>query len=100
MLVGDVIYDIDAGFSGAELHDIEDPTRGPVVAHFDDARDVLVTYLDGGRAVRAPDDLATARARVPPRSSRSCRRATAASWNSAAIRRRARPPRPRAASRR
>jgi nicotinate phosphoribosyltransferase len=63
-LVGDVIYDELAGFAGPALHDIEDPTRPPVAPSFDEAEDLLVRYLDAGRSVRDPDDLATARARA------------------------------------
>jgi nicotinate phosphoribosyltransferase len=63
-LVGDVIYDEVAGFSGPALHDIEDPTRPPFAPPFDTAEDLLVRYLDVGQLVRPPDDLATARARA------------------------------------
>jgi nicotinate phosphoribosyltransferase len=63
-LVGDVIYDEHAGFAGPTLHDIEDPTRPPVTPAFDTAEDLLVTYLDGGEPVRAPDAPAIARARA------------------------------------
>jgi nicotinate phosphoribosyltransferase len=63
-LVGDVIYDELAGYAGPALHDIEDPTRPPFEPPFDAAEDLLVRYLDAGRLVRAPDDLATARARA------------------------------------
>lgn len=63
-LVGDVIYDDHAGFAGPILHDLEDPTRSPVAPAFDRADDLLVTYLDRGEVVRAPDDLPTARARA------------------------------------
>jgi nicotinate phosphoribosyltransferase len=63
-LVGDVIYDSERGFSGAALHDIEDPTRPPYSPAFDTAEDLLVTYLDRGEPVRALDDLDVARARA------------------------------------
>ena len=63
-LVADVIYDEAAGFAGPALHDIEDPTRPPVAPAFDEAEDLLVRYLDAGRSVRGPDDLAAARARA------------------------------------
>jgi len=63
-LVGDVIYDELAGFAGPALHDIEDPARPPLQPAFDTAEDLLVRYLEAGQSVRAPDDLATARARA------------------------------------
>jgi nicotinate phosphoribosyltransferase len=64
MLVGDVIYDREAGFSGPTLFDIEDPTRGPFTPVFDSSHDLLVRYLDHGKSVREPDDLATCRTRT------------------------------------
>lgn len=63
-LVGDIIYDSNAGLSGTSLHDIEDPTRAPSTPPHDDAQDLLVTYLDGGNVVRKPDSLAVARERA------------------------------------
>ncbi len=63
-LVGDVIYDELAGFAGPALYDLEDPTRPPLEPAFDAADDLLVRYLDAGRPVREPDDLAAARARA------------------------------------
>jgi len=63
-LVGDVIYDREAGYSGPAIHDIEDPTKMPFTPAFDTADDVLVTYLDRGEPVRAPGDLETARRRA------------------------------------
>ncbi|MBA3542690.1 MAG: nicotinate phosphoribosyltransferase [Deltaproteobacteria bacterium] len=63
-LVGDVIYDINAGFAGPTLYDLEDPTRLPVTPEFDSAVDLLVTMLDKGDTVRPPDELATCRARA------------------------------------
>ncbi len=63
-LVGDVIYDELAGFAGPALYDLEDPTRPPLEPAFDAAADLLVRYLDAGRPVREPDDLAAARARA------------------------------------
>ncbi len=64
VLVGDIIYDREAGFSGPTLHDIEDPLRAPITPAFDAADDLLVTYLDHGEVVRAPDSLDVARARA------------------------------------
>ena len=63
-LAGDVIFDQVAGYAGATLHDIEDPLRGPFLPIHDSAEDLLVTYLDRGTEVRAPDGLAIARARA------------------------------------
>jgi nicotinate phosphoribosyltransferase len=63
-LAGDVIYDQSRGFAGPTLHDIEDPSRPTWTPAFDTADDLLVTYLDRGETVRAPDDLETARARA------------------------------------
>jgi nicotinate phosphoribosyltransferase len=63
-LVADVIYDQQAGFSGPTVHDIEDPTRAPFTPAYDQAEDLLVTYLDHGEPVRVPDDLATCRNRA------------------------------------
>jgi nicotinate phosphoribosyltransferase len=62
-LVADIIYDSELGFSPA-LHDIEDPLRPPVTPAFDDASDLLVTYLAAGAPVRALDGVAEARARA------------------------------------
>jgi nicotinate phosphoribosyltransferase len=63
-LVGDIIYDSNAGVSGTALHDIEDPTRAPFAPQFDDAQDVLVTMLENGKLVRDPDSLLVARERA------------------------------------
>jgi len=63
-LVGDVIYDQEAGWAGPTLYDLEDPFRAPYSPTFDIAEDLLVTYLDHGEPVRVPDDLVTCRARA------------------------------------
>lgn len=63
-LVADIIYDSDAGFTTAALHDIDDPLRPPLVPAFDTAEDLLVTYLADGAPVAPLDDVATARARA------------------------------------
>lgn len=63
-LVGDIIYDSDAGLTAPVLHDIEDPLRPPYAPEFDDASDLLVRYLALGRPVRDPDALEDARARA------------------------------------
>jgi nicotinate phosphoribosyltransferase len=63
-LVADIIYDSDAGFSTAALHDIDDPLRPAVAPVFDDASDLLVTYLRDGAIVREADSVAVARARA------------------------------------
>jgi nicotinate phosphoribosyltransferase len=63
-LVADIIYDSEAGWQAARLHDIEDPFRAAYEPQFDDASELLVTYLRLGQPVRAPDSLAEARARA------------------------------------
>ncbi|MBS1124236.1 MAG: nicotinate phosphoribosyltransferase [Deltaproteobacteria bacterium] len=63
-LVGDILYDREAGFSGPTLHDIEDPLRAPVSPTFDSAEDLLVTYLERGEPVRDLDSLEVCRARA------------------------------------
>ena len=63
-LIADIIYDSEAGFSRAELHDIEDPLRPPLAPVFDEASDLLVTYLRGGDVVRDADPIEVARARA------------------------------------
>jgi nicotinate phosphoribosyltransferase len=63
-LVGDILYDREAGFSGPTLHDIEDPLRAPITPTFDTAEDLLVTYVDHGEPVREPDPLEVCRARA------------------------------------
>jgi len=63
-LVADIIYDVDAGLTAAALHDIEDPVRPAVAPAFDDASDLLVTYVQGGEPVRAADPIDVARDRA------------------------------------
>jgi nicotinate phosphoribosyltransferase len=63
-LVGDVIYDSEAGLAGPELYDIEDPTRPVWAPAYETGEDLLVTMLDGGNRVREPDSLEVARARA------------------------------------
>ncbi|HMG22945.1 MAG TPA: nicotinate phosphoribosyltransferase [Kofleriaceae bacterium] len=63
-LVADIIYDSDAGWQAARLHDIEDPFRPAYEPVFDDASELLVTFLDAGRPVRGPDSPQVARARA------------------------------------
>lgn len=63
-LVGDLIYDVEAGVAAPALHDLDDPDRPPVTPDFDSASDLLVRYLDRGQLVRPPDTLAEARARA------------------------------------
>ncbi len=63
-LVGDVIYDEDAGFAGPALYDIEDPARAPQSPPHDRADDVLVRYLERGVRVQPNADLASARTRA------------------------------------
>ena len=63
-LVGDILYDSEHGLAGDALHDIEDPLKAAWTPTFDTAADLLVPMLDRGEPVRAPDDLATCRARA------------------------------------
>jgi nicotinate phosphoribosyltransferase len=63
-LVADIIYDSDAGWQAARLHDIEDPFRAPYEPAFDDASELLVTYLKHGEPVRDPDSVHDARTRA------------------------------------
>ena len=63
-LVGDVIYDLDQGFAGPHLHDIENPLLPVLSPTHDTAEDLLVRYLDHGQLVRSPDDLETCRLRA------------------------------------
>jgi nicotinate phosphoribosyltransferase len=63
-LVADIIYDSEAGFSVAALHDIDDPLRPPLLPVFDASSDLLVTYLRGGQSVQDADTLEVARARA------------------------------------
>jgi nicotinate phosphoribosyltransferase len=63
-LVADIIYDSEAGWQAPLLHDIEDPFRPSWALVFDEASDLLVTYLRIGQPVREPDSLADARARA------------------------------------
>jgi nicotinate phosphoribosyltransferase len=63
-LVADIIYDSDAGWQSAQLHDIEDPFRPAWTPVFDEASDLLVTRLRVGEPVGDPDSLDIARARA------------------------------------
>jgi nicotinate phosphoribosyltransferase len=63
-LVGDVIYDSEAGFAGPVLHDVEDPSRAPFTPAFETSEDLLVTMLDRGNRVHPDDSLETVRARA------------------------------------
>ena len=63
-LVGDAIYDTEAGLAAGGLHDLEDPTRPAFHPTFDTSDDLLVTMMDRGTLVRVPEDLVTARARA------------------------------------
>jgi nicotinate phosphoribosyltransferase len=63
-LVADIIYDVDTGLTAAALHDIEDPVRPAYVPVYDDASDLLVTYLRAGQRVQPADSIASARARA------------------------------------
>jgi nicotinate phosphoribosyltransferase len=63
-MIADIIYDSEHGVTGPELFDIEDRMRPAIRPTFDDARDLLVTFLDHGEATSAPLDLESARARA------------------------------------
>ncbi|HEU4734297.1 MAG TPA: nicotinate phosphoribosyltransferase [Kofleriaceae bacterium] len=63
-LVADIIYDSEVGLREAALHDIEDPLRPAYVPVFDEASDLLVTYLRRGELVQPPGPLEEARARA------------------------------------
>jgi nicotinate phosphoribosyltransferase len=63
-MVADIIYDSERGFSGPELHDIEDSLRAVVQPTFDEQSDLLVPFLDRGEPTGAPLDLPSARARA------------------------------------
>ncbi|TMQ14808.1 MAG: nicotinate phosphoribosyltransferase [Deltaproteobacteria bacterium] len=63
-LVADIIYDSDVGLTAPALHDIEDPFRPAYAPEFDEASELLVTYLRVGQPVRDPDSLDVARERA------------------------------------
>ncbi|CAN5804158.1 nicotinate phosphoribosyltransferase [soil metagenome] len=63
-IVGDIIYDTEAGLSGLSLHDIDDPSRPAVSPPHDRADDLLVRYIDRGVDVAAPSSLVEAKARA------------------------------------
>jgi nicotinate phosphoribosyltransferase len=63
-LVADILYDRDAGLREVALHDIEDPARPVLRPVFDDASELLVTYLERGALVREVDPVEVARARA------------------------------------
>ena len=63
LLSGDIIYDSERGLGGAQLYDIEDPLRPPVVPPADEQEDLLVTVLDRGARTSAPLELEAARER-------------------------------------
>jgi nicotinate phosphoribosyltransferase len=62
-LVGDIIYDSERGFAGAELHDIEHPAQAPLRPAFDRHDDLLVTVVERGTFGTLPS-LEAARARA------------------------------------
>ena len=63
-LVADIIYDSGAGLAAPILHDIEDPFRPGWSPDFDEASELLATFLRHGERVRPPDSLDVARARA------------------------------------
>ncbi|MBV8761141.1 MAG: nicotinate phosphoribosyltransferase [Deltaproteobacteria bacterium] len=62
-MVGDVIYDVERGFAGPAIHDIEQPLGTPYAPPHDRAEDLLVRVMDRGTRRPLPD-LAAARARA------------------------------------
>ncbi|HTM19932.1 MAG TPA: nicotinate phosphoribosyltransferase, partial [Kofleriaceae bacterium] len=62
-LIGDVIYDLEAG-AGARVADPAEPEVTRPLPEHDDARDLLVPALREGRRVAPPPPLADARARA------------------------------------
>jgi nicotinate phosphoribosyltransferase len=63
-LAGDVIYDIERGWAGPALHDIERPMLPAHTPAYDRAEDLLVRVLDRGKLLAPLADLEDARARA------------------------------------
>jgi nicotinate phosphoribosyltransferase len=63
-LAGDVIYDIERGWAGPALHDIERPMLPAHTPAYDRAEDLLVRVLDRGKLLAPLPDLEDARARA------------------------------------
>jgi nicotinate phosphoribosyltransferase len=63
-LTGDVIYDVEAGYAGPALHDIEHPSLPAFTPAFDTSEDLLVTRLQDGQPVGADESLEAIRARA------------------------------------
>jgi nicotinate phosphoribosyltransferase len=63
-LAGDVIYDVERGWAGPSLHDIEHPMLPAHTPPHDHAEDLLVRVLDRGQLVAPLPDLEAARARA------------------------------------
>jgi nicotinate phosphoribosyltransferase len=63
-LTGDVIYDVEAGYAGPTLHDIEHPSLPALTPAFDTSEDLLVPRLQDGRPVGDDESLEAIRARA------------------------------------
>ena len=63
-LAGDVIYDVERGWAGPVLHDIEHPLLPAHTPPHDHAEDLLVRVMDRGTVVAPLPDLEAARARA------------------------------------
>jgi nicotinate phosphoribosyltransferase len=63
-LAGDVIYDVERGWAGPALHDIEHPLLPAHTPPHDHAEDLLVRVMDRGEVVAPLPDLEAARARA------------------------------------
>ncbi|HEY4058085.1 MAG TPA: nicotinate phosphoribosyltransferase [Kofleriaceae bacterium] len=63
-IVGDVIYDAEAGLTAPALHDIDDPARPAYAPPHDRADDLLVRYLERGIDVAQPSTIFEAKARA------------------------------------
>jgi len=63
-LVGDIIYDSEAGLAEPALHDIDDPLRPAYRPAFDESSELLVRYLVRGEPVCEVDSVTVARDRA------------------------------------
>jgi nicotinate phosphoribosyltransferase len=63
-IVGDVIYDAEAGLTAPALHDIDDPTRPAFAPPHDRADDLLVRYIERGKEILVPSSILEAKARA------------------------------------
>lgn len=63
-LAGDVIYDVERGWAGPALHDIDYPLLPALTPAHDTAEDLLVRVMDRGTLVAPLPDLEVTRARA------------------------------------